>query len=252
MMRNGLCLARVCLALLLASGGVVHAQWGTLKGKFIYDGQAPVPATFQVNKDVEVCGKFNPFDESLIVGPKGGVANIVVYCRTKGVKVNPAYEKSAKADAILDNKNCRFEPHVLPLLLTQNLVIKNSDPINHNTNCAPIGDQAFNPIVPIGGSVTQQFRRAQLIPQPVACNIHPWMKAHVLPRDNPYFAVSGPDGSFEIKDLPTDELEFQAWQEKVGYLTAQGWERGRFKMTIKAGDHNDLGEIKLSPSLFNK
>ena len=80
------------------------------------------------------------------------------------------------------------------------------------------------------------------------------MKGYVLPRDNPYFAVSGADGKFEIKDLPVGKLEFQVWQEKAGNFkdyTTGGWKSGRFEFDIKAGD-NDLGTIKFDPKLFTK
>jgi hypothetical protein len=251
MFRFSLRFALPCAAVVLACGGSAMAQWGTLKGKFVYDGKPPAAVPLNITKDIEVCGKHNLVDESLVVGKDGGLANVVVYVRTKGVKVNPEYAKAAKASVILDNKNCHFVPHILPMVVTQTLVVKNSDPVGHNTNSSPIGDLAFNPIIPSGTEVNETLKRVQAIPQPVACNIHPWMKAYVLPRDNPYFAVSGPDGSFEIKDLPTGELEFQAWQEKVGYLKAPGWTNGRFKKAIKAGD-NDLGTIKLSPSLFSR
>lgn len=251
MFRTNIRFVLPCVAILLACVASASAQWGTLKGKFVYDGKAPAAVPLNITKDMEVCGKHNLVDESLVVDKNGGVANVVVYVRTKGVKVNPDYAKAAKSDVILDNKNCRFEPHILPMLTTQPLVIRNSDPVGHNTNSSPIGDLAFNPIVPAGTDVKQILKKVQAIPQPVACNIHPWMKAYVLPRDNPYVAVSGADGSFEIKNLPVGELEFQAWQEKTGYLNAPGWTTGRFKKTIKAGD-NDLGTIKLSPSLFTK
>ena len=45
------------------------------------------------------------------------------------------------------------------------------------------------------------------------------MKARLLVRPDPYFAVSDKDGNFEIKNLPAGtELEFQVWQEKSGYV----------------------------------
>ncbi len=228
-----------------ATGG-----WGTLRGKFVFDGPAPAAQEIDTSKD-PMCSKHKVFDEQLVVSPEGGLANVVVYCRTKDVKVNPSLMADANGKVVLDNNGCRFEPRVLPMLVSQTLVIKNSDQTNHNTNSSPIGDQAFNPIIPIGGSAEEHLKKVQAIPQPVACNIHGWMKAHILPRDNPYFAVSKPDGTFEIKDLPTGELEFQAWQEKSGFLNAPGWTSGRFKFDIKPGD-NDLGTIKLNPSLFAK
>jgi hypothetical protein len=113
------------------------------------------------------------------------------------------------------------------------------------------GGDATNPLLPPGGAAEYTFSRQPIAPVPVACNIHPWMKGYILARDNPYIAVSKEDGSFEIKDLPVGELEFRAWQEKSGYITAANIEKGKFKFTIKEGD-NDLGTIKLAPEQFNK
>ena len=158
----------------------------------------------------------------------------------------------ADAKVVYDNKGCRFEPHILPMLLSQTLVIKNSDPFSHNSNVTEVGGQGANPLIASGKEATYKYARAQVIPQPVACNIHPWMKGFVLPRDNPYSAVSKGDGTFEIKDLPVGKLEFQVWQEKAGNVDTKAWPKGRkFEYTIKAGD-NDLGVIKLDPKLFNK
>ncbi len=83
----------------------------------------------------------------------------------------------------------------------------------------------------------------------VVCNIHPWMRAWLLPRDNPYAAVSGTDGSFVLAKLPVGEWEFQAWHEQGGWPRVPGWNRGRFKVRIKPG-RNDLGTIKLAPAQF--
>ncbi len=228
-----------------------QAQWGTLKGKFTLDGAVPAPIKIDVNKDVEVCGKHNLTDESLVVGPNGAIANIVIYVRTKGVQVHADYAAKANDKVDYDNKGCRFDPHILPVVLTQTVVLKNSDPVGHNSNLQPLGDVGINPLIPSGGQVDHKFNRAQLLPVPVTCNIHPWMKGYILPRDNPYFAITKADGSFEIKNLPAGELEFQAWHEKGGYLEVSGWEKGRFKKTIAAGD-NDLGDIKVPLAKINK
>ncbi len=231
------------------------AQWGDLKVKFVYDGTPPKPNAIAADKDPQVCAAHPLFDESLIVDPDSkGIANVVVYVRTKGVKVHPDYAKTANDKLVFDNKGCRFEPHVLTIQLTQTLELHNADPIGHNSNLQPLGDTPVNPLLPGGGAATYKFNRAQTIPVPVTCNIHPWMKGHILPRDNPYAAVSAKDGTLEIKNLPAGaELEFQAWHEKAGYLavTNPAWATGKFKMTIKPG-MNDLGTVKVPPSLLTK
>ena len=228
------------------------AQWGDLTGKFVYDGKAPEPPKINVNKDVEVFGDKGLVDESLLVGPEGGVANVVIYVRTPNVKINPELEKGVPQKVVYDNKNGRFEPHVATIWLgKQTLVLHNSDPVGHNANLQPLGDQGVNPLLPANASVDHQFNRKQSIPVPVGCNIHPWMRGYVLPRDNPYATVSDKDGTFKLEKLPAGELEFQVWHEKAGYVDTTKMPKGRFKMTIKAGQ-NDLGTIKLPASLFNK
>jgi plastocyanin len=236
----------------LAANPVWHsasaADWGNLKGRFVYSGTAPTPKKIDTSKEA-LCSKHDVVDETVLVGKDGGLANVVLWVTTKNVKVNPEYESSAKDTVVLDNNGCRFQPHILPMRVTQTLEVKNSDPFSHNSNLSPIGEDPKNPLLGTDAAVEFHFGKQQKVPFPVACNIHPWMKAHIVLKDHPYVAVSDKDGNFEIKDLPAEELEFVAWHENQGYLSAKSdWKKGAFKMKIKKGD-NDLGEIKVDPKL---
>jgi hypothetical protein len=260
-MRKLFCLSTIAaLAVFLGMSQAAQADdWGTLSGRFVYDGKAPAAAKISADKDVEVCGKHPLYDESLVVDDKGGLANVFIWFRGKDIKVAPEYEAKAKEKAVLDNHECRFQPHALAMRTTQPLDVKNSDPMGHNTNAALMVNAPFNGIIPAGSEHDVNLSAAETTPATVTCNIHPWMKAYLLVRPDPYFAVSGKDGKFEIKDLPAGtELEFQVWQEKAGNVDKASiggkdanWKRGRFKYTIKPGA-NDLGEIKLDAAQFSK
>jgi hypothetical protein len=249
-MKTLLCSTAAILVALFA----VRADAADLSGRFVYGAAPPAPAKLNIDKDVEAFGNLGLVDETLLVGPDGGIANIVVYCRTEGAPITPEAEKGVAPTVEYDNKGGRFQPRILPLWFDkQKLVVKNSDPVGHNSNYQPLGDQPINPLLTPGGKEEYMHNRKQNLPQPVGCNIHPWMKGYILARDNPYFAVTGADGKFDIKNLPTGvELEFQVWHEKAGYLAAKPeWMKGRFMITLKDGA-NDLGEIKVDPALFNK
>ncbi|MBL9123067.1 MAG: hypothetical protein JNG90_05505 [Planctomycetaceae bacterium] len=249
-MRN-LLIASVAGALAVcATAGLEAAEWGNLTGKFVFDGTAPAPVKLKIDKDPACCTVKHD-DESLVVGPDGGIANVVIYVRTAKVPVAPEYEADAKAELKFDNKTCRFEPHILPIRLSQTLDVANSDNCGHNTNVTPLGDQAFNQLLAPNSNLKHQFKRQQNIPIKVVCNIHPWMVGYILPRENPYTAVSGADGSFTLKNLPAQELEFQVWQEKAGFVDTPKWPKGKFKLKIKAGE-NDLGTVKIPAALFKK
>jgi hypothetical protein len=256
-------IAGLIASLLICGGQAIAEDWGNLTGRFIYDGKAPTPETLSITKDQAYCGKAPTLvDEELVVGKDGGLANVVVWVRTKGVKIHPDYEKAATTKVAIDNKHCRFDPHIVVYRTGGPLEIKNSDTddVAHNTNCSLIANDPFNIQLPVGTAQdVNPLANTETVPAKISCNIHPWMKGWLVVQPTPYVAVSDESGKFEIKNLPAGtELEFQVWQEKSGNVDkAQiggkdaGWTRGRFKHTIKAGN-NDLGEIKLDPKQFNK
>ena len=221
-----------------------QAEWGDLTMKFVYDGVAPKPLPIP-----GVCPGHAVSDESLLVDANGGIANVVLYVRTKGLDVHPNYAPISHDTTSFDNKACRFDPHILTIRLTQTLELKNSDAFGHNSNLQPLGDVPINPLLPSGGSTTYKFSKVQSIPQNVTCNIHPWMKGYILPRDNPYAAVSAIDGTLTLKHLPTGDLDLQAWHERAGYVDTAAWPKGRFTHAVKDGV-NDLGTIKLAAKIF--
>jgi hypothetical protein len=191
------------------------------------------------------------------VAEDGSLANVVVYIRDKKVKVHEDYEASAEEPAVLDNEQCRFEPHVLAIRTTQPLTVKNSDTVAHNTKVDTFVNAQINPLIPAGEAQSFDFSQEENVPSPVGCNIHPWMRAYVLVRSNPYFAVSAKDGTFAIKNIPTGEREFQFWHETAGYLGGiklggqESDRKGRAELAIKPGT-NDLGDIKIDESKFKK
>lgn len=257
-MRKSICISG-WMALVVLMGGTARSEsWGTLKGKFVLDGTAPAPKKLVVDKDVQVCGKQPLFDESLDVGEGGAIKNIIIYLKTEKPAVHPDYEQSAKDEVVLDNKNCRFEPHVLVMRTTQSLVIRNSDPIGHNSKGDPLKSPPFNPIIAAGGSTKQSLAAEETLPVKIGCNIHPWMGAWVVVRSNPYAAATNDKGEFELKNLPAGkELEFRLWQEKAGYLKEVQYKGGKAdakgiaKIKIAEGD-NDLGTVKVPLKLLSK
>ncbi len=233
------------------------AEWGSLKGHFLYAGDAPTAAKIDVTKDQETCGDKNLMNEELVVAKDKSLANVMIWCKSK-VKVNPEYEKTAADTVTMDNKGCRFEPHVLGIRVGQTLSLKNSDPVAHNSNVVGKNIQT-NPLIPPATTSEVKIEGPETVPALVSCNIHPWMKGRLMVRTNPYFAVSDAKGNFEIKDLPAGEWEFVVYHERSGYVTDASvkgdkatWPKGVVKLTIDGGKTTDLGDIKLGAAQFNK
>jgi len=252
----------VCLTLLASLTAVVFpadaAEWGTIKGRFVVTGAVRALEPVVPTKD-QFCIASPPPNEEILVGPNQGLANVVVFlmpARDETIEVHPDYESKLREPVILDNKACRFEPHIALLRTGQQLVIKNSDPILHNTKAFLRNNGEFNESLQPGGENLKTFAMEEMSPMPVQCNIHPFMRAHVVVRSNPYMAASLPDGTFEIVNVPSGEHEFYFWHEARGHLrdvqvgTVTSNQRGRARLTIPAGGTLDVGDIAVPGSSF--
>lgn len=238
----GLLLSTFSASALFAEG------WGDFKGKIVVKGTVPAPSPIDPDKDKQFCGKHKLVEESLVVGKDGGLQNCVVLLfRSRTVKqepkVHPSYAEAAKKNPVLDNKGCRFEPHVMTMTTAQKLKVTNSDAVGHNANVQSLGNPN-NPQIPPGGAVELDMKKSDNLPAAVVCGAHPWMKAVVLVRDEPYTAVTNANGEFEIKNLPDGEWIFAFWHERGGKT-----KQGGYLTALKAGDKDYLdkaGQVKIT------
>ena len=185
------------------------AGGGTIEGKVVFRGAVPTRKIIP-NKDVEVCGGVR--EEPLVtVGPGQGVQNAVVYLAqvAKG-KAWPAASKPPE----INNEKCRFVP-VIQVIRPGRLDVLNSDPVLHNTHGYYDKRTAFNLALPNQGQ-----RIPVELPRPgavrVDCDAHGWMEAWIYVVDNPYYAITGPDGSFTIPDVPPGNYTLVAFQPFTG------------------------------------
>ncbi len=182
---------------------------GSVIGKVTFGGKAPEPAKI----DNSICKHAEPIvDETVVVSPDGGLANVLV--SVEGVRT-PA--NVSKPKPVFDQKDCRFIPHVIAVRAGQPLTIKNSDVDMHNVHATPTDNPAFNVALAVQGSTKElTLDRPEVIR--VRCDVHPWMTGYIGVFESDYVAVTAADGSFEIKGLPAGSYELKAWHERFGEL----------------------------------
>ena len=255
-MKNSISLLLILILGNLVAQCTTAADWGSLKGRFVFDGTPGEPTPIIPKVDTEFCSKQKLVEETLVVGEQGGLSNVFVYIylkKGKSVDIHPDLAEPSEKPAVLSNKGCRFEPRALIVRTLQPLEVRNSDEgIGHNTKVSFFANPGFNETVTSDKPLNKVFNKTESYPAEVACSIHPWMKSYVLIRDNPYMAVSDAKGNFEIKNIPAGKHEFSFWHEAKGNLRdlpvsgTKTDRKGKAKLEIKGDEVLDLGEIKVS------
>jgi hypothetical protein len=234
-----------------------HGQeWGSLKGRLVYGAAPPAAVPLEIERDADVCGKNGLVDESLVVHPENrGVRYVAIWLESKTpVPVHPELDSFPAEPPVLDNVNCRFEPHMLAVRTGQVLQLKNSDPVAHNAAVYVRRTTPFSEVIPQNAPVEKKFAKAENLPTRVDCSIHAWMKAWLIILDHPYVAITDEDGRFEIKNLPAGNWTFRFWHERPGYLPGVSQDgkpsalaKGTWKLTVPGSQTLDVGELTVAP-----
>jgi hypothetical protein len=184
---------------------------GTIRGSVKWQGPLPRLVPSQINKDPQICdpeGQKRRDLERLIVASNSGVANTIVFL--KDIAQGKAMDLP-EARQSLNQKNCRYEPHVLLVPVQANLRVMSSDPTLHTVHMAGAAD--YNLPFPFQGLTIQRpMTREGLVD--LRCNAgHIWMNAEMMVVSHPYYAVTDADGRFEINQIPPGDYEVVAWHE---------------------------------------
>ena len=231
---------------------------GTISGVISFTGTPQPPKKIDTNAD-PVCGQANPnlTTEDTIV-TDGKLANVFVYVKDGtvdgGKKVDAYTWPTPSSPVVLDQNGCHYKPHVLGIMVNQNISVTNSDKTTHNIHPTPTLNKEWNQTQSVGqGPITEKFTKPeQLIP--VKCNQHPWMKAYIGVMKTPLYAVSSETGAFEIKGVPAGTYTVVAWREggtkgteKTMQVTVAGG--GSAKADFAFGEGAGPATSSTSPSL---
>lgn len=206
---------------------------GTISGEVKFAGTPPTPEKVPVTKDQEVCGKTEKIDESLIVGENKGIQNVVVSI----VDIQKG-KKMPETGATLDQKDCRYAPHVVLTPAGADLTILNSDGILHNIHSYSTKNPPFNKAQPkFKKEMKEKFSEPEMVR--LACDAHAWMHGWVVVKDHPYYTVTDANGAFKLTEVPPGDYELRFWHETLGESTQ--------KVSVKAN-----GETKVAIEMAQK
>lgn len=205
-------------------GPIDPAKVGTITGVVRFEGTAPERKT--ISASAGGCPEHTtPLLSEDVVVENGALANVFVHVKEglAGWDLPPV----ASEPVSMNQHGCQYVPHVVGMRTGGKLLVANSDPTSHNVFIRAKANDATNPIQAPGSKPVEWTPTKKELGISCECSLHPWMRAFVCVVDDPWFAVTGADGSFALAGVPPGDYVLEAWHEKYGKRTA--------KVTLEAG-----------------
>ena len=201
------------------------SRGGTIAGTVNWSGPLPTLPKLPVSKDPQICdpeGRKVRDLERLVIGPAGGVANTVIFLRN--IYRGKAWDIPAGRQTV-DQRTCRYEPHIMLVPDNANFRMKSSDATLHTLHMS--GAENFNIAFPFQSQyITREMTHPGVVD--IKCNAgHVWMNSELLVVPHPYYAVTDEQGRFRLSDVPPGEYTIEAWHE--------GWHVARDEAVLDVG-----------------
>ncbi|WP_111641506.1 methylamine utilization protein [Marinimicrobium alkaliphilum] len=141
------------------------------------------------------------------------------------------------AQAVMDQRDIRFVPHVIAVRRNTAVSFPNSDNIRHHV-------YSFSPpkrfeLRLYHGTPSEPVVFDQTGQVVIGCNIHDTMLAYIYVVDTDWFGVSGDDGRVELADVPPGNYQLEIYHPRYP-------EPYRESVTLNAGQPFSQ-QIQLSP-----
>lgn len=139
----------------------------------------------------------------------GDFSGVVIWLEPPGKPTSPVPSQHVR----MIQKDKRFDPHVLAVDVGATVEFPNLDPIFHNAFSSFDGQIFDLALYPPGTTRSIHFTHTGVVR--IFCNIHPSMSAIIVVLDSPYFATTGKDGRFVIKDVPAGQYRLHVLHERA-------------------------------------
>ena len=189
---------------------------GSITGAVRLEGTPPAFKPIDMSAEAS-CVQANPSPVAppvVVLGPRGALANVVVYVKSG---LDSYRFDTPSTPVVLDQKGCMYKPRVLAMMVNQPFEVHNEDQTIHNVHPMPRQNKPWNKSEPVGDPpIEATFTKPELA-IPIACNIHPWMRAFLFVFAHPYFDITSQSGEFALRNLPAGTYTIEAWQERFGF-----------------------------------
>ena len=134
----------------------------------------------------------------------------------ESAKARLAAVKSKKA--VLDQKETKFFPTVLAIVVGTKVAFPNHDTSWHNIYSKGGANDFDVGLYPPGKSREVTFNKPGVAR--ILCNAHPSMEAFIVVKDQPFFSTADKAGNYRIDGIPLGSYRVTVWHPELGTTEA--------------------------------
>jgi hypothetical protein len=203
---------------LITSSACAEQGWGSLTGRFQFDGPAPDDEPIVVDVNERIQASVPIYDERLIVNPDGmGLVNVAIWLNTSREAaeppIHPDYLQSPDEPRLIMLDEFQIRPHVATVWTTRLVEFMNKGEVAYNTRIAALNPEnaSASHVIPTGRSNQIRFKKSEVLPVRVDDNIYPWMSGWLIVKEHPSTAATNVNGAFRIEKIPAGKWTFRFW-----------------------------------------
>jgi plastocyanin len=120
--------------------------------------------------------------------------------------------------AVMDQKEMKFIPYLLPVVVGTTVDFPNHDTNWHNVYSKG-GPKDFDlGLYAPGKTRSMRFDKPGTVR--ILCNAHPNMEAFIVVKEHPYFSAADKGGNYRIDRVPLGKYRIQVWHPQLGITEA--------------------------------
>jgi len=171
----------------------------------------------------QVCAGEAPAKVAIVKGTitvaEKPTADVVVSVEGVAPEISKAQIAGARSRrAVLEQREMKFIPSVLPVLLGTTVDFPNKDKSWHNVYSKSEAKKFDLGLFAPGKTRSVTFDKPGVVR--VLCNVHPNMEAFIVVKEHPYFAAPDKSGNYRLNDVPLGKYRVQVWHPQLGMTEA--------------------------------
>jgi len=115
--------------------------------------------------------------------------------------------------AVMEQRDLRFSPYILPILVGAKVDFLNDDKVYHNVYSASAAKTFDLGLYAPGQQRSVTFDKPGVVR--IQCNVHPTMEAYVVVEAHPYFATPDREGNYRFA-VPLGTYRLTVWHPTLG------------------------------------